>query len=70
MKNGYIGNITIILFALIIFFGIGYIIYRDMRSIEKHLEECKKQCYPAIVVQQFSRKKCFCQPAEEVLNEQ
>ena len=66
----YISNTLIVIFALLVFFGIGFIIYKDMRLLEKHLEECKKQCHPAIVVQQFSRKKCFCQPAEEVLNEQ
>lgn len=68
MKD-YISNTLIILFAFLIMSGIAFLIYKDINLIHRHLEDCKKQCYPALVVEQFSRKKCFCQPIEEV-NEQ
>jgi len=68
VKKDYINNILVILLTLFIFFGIGYLIYKDISNIKKHLENCKKECYPARVVEQYSRKYCFCQTFEETLN--
>lgn len=69
VKKNLIYNLSVILFAIIVFCGIGFIIYRDVNKLQKHLDKCKKQCYPALVVEQFSRKHCFCQTIEEVVNE-
>jgi membrane-anchored glycerophosphoryl diester phosphodiesterase (GDPDase) len=71
VNKEYIYNSLIILFVLLIFFGIGFIIYRDIKSVDRHIEFCRKQCYPALVIEQFSKKQCMCQPIiEDVVNEQ
>lgn len=65
MKKEYVSNIIIILFAILVFSGIVFIIKKDIKKIEDHLTKCKKQCYPAQVAEQFSKKHCMCLPIIE-----
>jgi len=64
VENDHKNNILIILFAILVFLGIGFIIFKDINSLQKHLEKCKQECYPGIVIEEFSRKKCLCQETE------
>lgn len=65
MKKEYISNTIIILLAIFVFVGIGCIIKKDIKKVEDHLTECRKQCYPAQVAEQFSKKHCMCLPIIE-----
>jgi len=62
----YINNLIIMFLLLFIFFGIFFIIKKDIYKIQQHIENCKKECYPGIVVEQFSRYKCLCQNEVEL----
>lgn len=64
MNKDKILNIIIILFAILVFLGIGIIIKKDNDKIEKHIEECKKLCDPRQVLTEFSKKHCICQPID------
>jgi len=39
-------------------------VLNDWNKVQKHLEECKEECYPAKVVERFSIRGCFCNPIE------
>lgn len=60
-----ISNAIVICLAIAVFIGIGFIIKKDIKKVEDHLTECRKQCYPAQVAEQFSKKHCMCLPIIE-----
>lgn len=61
MKNK-ISNTIVILLAIAVFIGIGFIIKKDINKVEEHLTKCRKECYPAQVAEQFSKRGCMCMP--------
>lgn len=65
MKKEKIYNTLLILFAIIVFCGIGYIIVKDTKKVDDHLTKCRKECYPAQVAEQFSKRHCMCLPIIE-----
>lgn len=67
-----INNITIIIILLALLWSLYSIFKNDLDTIQRHLTECRKECYPRQVVETLSNRICVCQdpPPTEDIEEQ
>ena len=68
IKNKYI-NLAIVHGCVVIAILFFLYILSDMEKVEKHFEECRQECHPAKIIERFSYRGCFCDPNNEVENE-
>lgn len=68
IANKYI-NLAIVHGCVIIAILFFLYIINDIKKVEQHFEECRQECYPAKIIERFSYRGCFCDPNNEVDDE-